>query len=66
MDKANPTKTNAAAGISIRNGPVEEIEVDKAPNGTPKRKTRESMVNGNSHRKISENEDDDKPLVGHR
>lgn len=66
MDKANPTKINAAAGISIRNGPVEEIEVNKALSSTPKRKARESMVNGNSHSKISENEDDDKPLVGHR
>jgi len=66
MDKANPTRINAAAGISIRNGPVEEMEVDKAPNGTSKRKSRESMVNGNSHKEASESEDDDKPLVGHR
>ncbi len=66
MDKANPTRINAAAGISIRNGPVEKMEVDKLPNVTSKRKSRESMVNGNSHKEASESEDDDKPLVGHR
>jgi len=66
MDKANPIRINAAAGISIRNGPVEEIEVDKAPKDTSKRKARESIVNGNSHKEASEREDEEKPLVGHR
>lgn len=66
MDNANPASINAAPGISIRNGPIEEMEVDEAPNGTSKRKGRGSMVNGKSYKEASESEDDDKPLVSQR
>lgn len=65
MDKANPTTKNAAPGISIWNGPMEEMDIDEAPNGTSKRKARGSMANGKSYREPTESEEDDKPLVSH-
>ena len=66
MDKANPAGKNAAPGISIRNGPVEEMDIDEAPNGTSKRKAKGDRGNGTSYKAASESEDDDKPLVGHK
>ncbi|KAL8796694.1 MAG: hypothetical protein Q9195_001084 [Heterodermia aff. obscurata] len=62
MDKANQAAKNAPAGISIRNGPVEEMDLDEpTANGTSKRKARGSMGNGHSYKEVSE-EEDDKPL----
>lgn len=66
MDKANPPTTNGAIGISIRNGPVEEINVDEPQtNGhlSSKRKARKSVTNGNSYKDASEESGDDAPLV---
>ena len=71
MDKANPAGKNTAPGISIRNGPVEEMDVDgpgmhgHAPNGTAKRKVRNSMGNEKTYKETSDDEDDDRPLVGY-
>jgi DNA topoisomerase I len=70
MDKQLPNHTNTA-GISIRNGPVEEMDVDdvdKAPrtNGVvvAKRKARSSVTNGKSYKDDTSSEsDDNKPLV---
>ena len=64
MDKANPPVQNGAAGISLRNGPVEEMDIDKPQtNGTTgKRKSRSSLSNGKSYKEPSD-EDDDVPLV---
>ena len=61
MDKANQAANNAPAGISIRNGPVDEMDLDEpAATGTSKRKAR--ISNGHSYKEVSE---DDKPLVCH-
>ena len=69
MDKANPGE-NAQAGISIRNGPLEEMDIDESPpkdtktngNGNGKRKSRPS--NGKTYKDASsEDEGGDKPLV---
>ena len=63
MDKANQAANNAPAGISIRNGPVDEMDLDEpTATGTSKRKARISMGNGHSYKEVSE---DDKPLVCH-
>lgn len=72
MDKANPFKNGVQMGISLRNGPVEEMEIDE-PNGgssktsavvSAKRKQRQSMTNGKSYKEASsENEEDEEPLV---
>lgn len=65
MDKANQAGQNAPAGISIRNGPVEEMDLDgPTTNGNSKRKVRGSMGNGQSYKEVSD-EDEDKPLVCH-
>lgn len=72
MDKANPAGKNAAPGISIRNGPVEEMDIDgpsthpRAPNGTAKRKMRNSIGNGKTYKETSDDEEDDKPLSKRR
>lgn len=72
MDKANPKSKNAAPGISIRNGPVVEMEIDEPTvNGAEtngkvngKRKARNSTGQRKSYKEASD-EDDDKetPLV---
>ncbi|KAL8813028.1 MAG: hypothetical protein Q9223_007150 [Gallowayella weberi] len=64
MDAANRSVSHAAPGISIRNGPVEEMDVDE-PSG--KRKARSSMTNGASYKDASdESSDDEKPLSKRR
>ena len=63
MDKAQPA-INGAAGISIRNGPIEEMDVDGPQlNGhaSAKRKARNS--NAKSYKEESEESDDAAPLV---
>jgi DNA topoisomerase-1 len=60
-----------APGISIRNGPVEEMDVDDADqaprtNGivAAKRKARSSVINGKSYKDdTSSDSDDNEPLV---
>jgi DNA topoisomerase I len=67
MDKQQPSNGNLNAGISIRHGPVEEMEVDdeRAPttNGVNgKRKSRGSV--GKTYKEAtSSDEEEDKPLV---
>ncbi|KAL6715797.1 DNA topoisomerase 1 [Lecanora helva] len=66
MDKANPPATNGAPGISIRNGPMDEMEVDEPEvNGhtNNKRKARTSAGKGKSYREESDEDDEeDKPI----
>ena len=66
MDKANPPAQNGAAGISIRNGPVDEMDIDEPQvNGNAgKRKARSSMGNRTSYKEASDEEEGgDVPLV---
>ena len=69
MDKANPPAAHGAPGISIRNGPVDEMDIDEPMNkgnANGKRKARSSMGNGKSYNEASEVDDEDgKPLVRH-
>lgn len=66
MDKDELSSTSINPGYSIRNGPVEEMDVDTpAVNGDTngKRKSRASMTNGKSYKEDSSSDEDDKPLV---
>lgn len=71
MDKANPTPKNAAPNISIRNGPVLELQVDGpsvnalGSNGRDngKRKARSSTGNRKSYKDETDEDEDEKPLV---
>lgn len=70
MDKANPPAAHGAPGISIRNGPVDEMEIDEpaaSGNANGKRKSRSSMGNGKSYKEASEEDDEEeKPLSKRR
>ena len=67
MDKANPPVANGAPGISFRNGPMDQMEIDgPGINGkaSSKRKSRGSMGKGRSYKEASDEEDEDEgPLV---
>lgn len=63
MDAAIKPAKHAAPGISIRNGPVEDMELDSQAATNGKRKARISNGNGVSYKDASD-EEDDKPLVG--
>lgn len=73
MDKANPTPKRALPGISIRNGPVDEMDIDDpgdhdlAVTGTAtgKRKARQSLTNGKgkNYKEVSSDEGGNEPLV---
>lgn len=73
MDKANPATGRAVPGISIRNGPVDEMEIDNQDvtdlhvngNATGKRKARQSLTNGKSknYKEVSSEEGENEPLV---
>lgn len=66
MDAQVPSNGHVEPGISIRMGPVDDMEVDApATNGNVngKRKGRNSIPNGKSYKDASSSEDDDKPLV---
>ena len=66
MDKANPPAINGAPGISIRNGPADEMDIDEPTmngNANGKRKARGNMGNGKSYKEASE--EDERPQVRH-
>lgn len=66
MDKEVPSNGHVEPGISIRMGPVDDMDVDEpAVNGNAngKRKARSSITNGKSYKDQSSSEEDDKPLV---
>lgn len=65
MDAANKPAKHAAPGISIRNGPVEAMDIDQQPGPNSKRKGRASMSNGVSYKDASDDSEEDKPLVCH-
>lgn len=64
MDAATKPVKHAAPGISIRNGPVKDIDVDGRTETNPKRKARTGISNGVSYKDASDEDEDDKPLVG--
>ncbi|SLM40070.1 topoisomerase i [Lasallia pustulata] len=76
MDKANPTPKRALPGISIRNGPVDEMDIDDpgdhdlAVTGTAtgKRKARQSLTNGKgkNYKEVSSDEGGNEPLSKRR
>ena len=72
MDKGNPSGDHVEPGISIRNGPMVEMDIEEhsskplQANGaaTTKRKARQSNGTGKSYNEVSnEDDDDDQPLV---
>ncbi|KAL8909384.1 MAG: hypothetical protein Q9207_000219 [Kuettlingeria erythrocarpa] len=65
MDAAIKPAKHAAPGISIRNGPVEDMELDSRAATNGKRKARVSNGNGSSYKDASD-EEDDKPLSKRR
>lgn len=69
MDAQLPSNGHVEPGISIRMGPVDDMDVDApATNGNAngKRKARTSITNGKSYKDASSSEDDDKPLSKRR
>lgn len=64
MDRSASKGKAAPAGLSIRNGPVDddEMDVDHAPNGTAKRKSRASIDKVVSYKDDSD-DSDGAPLV---
>lgn len=74
MDKANPPSKNAAPGISIRNGPVVEMDIDGPgingleTNGrdSGKRKARNSNGNRKSYKEATDEDDDDEEPLSKR
>jgi len=65
MDKQLPANGHVEPGISIRMGPVDNMDVD-GPNGTAngKRKSRGSIPNVSYKDHSGSEDEDDKPLVG--
>ena len=64
MDKSNSYSRPAPPGLSIRHGPVsDQMDVDSAPNGTVKRKSRASTGQPVKYKEESDS-DDGAPLVG--
>ncbi|KAF2464040.1 uncharacterized protein BDR25DRAFT_99044 [Lindgomyces ingoldianus] len=69
LDKQIPSNGHVEPGISIRMGPVEDMDID-APltngNVNGKRKSRGSIANGKSYKDASSSDEDDKPLSKRR
>lgn len=65
MDTANKPSKHAAPGISIRNGPVETMDLDQQPGVNGKRKGRAKMSNGAFYKDASDDSEEDEPLVGY-
>jgi DNA topoisomerase-1 len=64
MDKEVPSNGHVEPGISIRMGPVDDMDVDPpSTNGNAKRKARTSMTKSKTYKDASSSEDDAKPLV---
>ncbi|KAI9720062.1 MAG: hypothetical protein M1812_003189 [Candelaria pacifica] len=73
LDKSNPSGKHVIPGVSLRNGPVDEIDIE-APEtngvrangtGSGKRKSRPGATNGKTYKEASTGEgedDEDKPL----
>ncbi|KAL9593905.1 MAG: hypothetical protein Q9219_007323 [cf. Caloplaca sp. 3 TL-2023] len=66
MDATAKPARHAAPGISIRNGPMEEMDLDDKHETNGKRKARASMTNGVSYKDASDDEDDEEPLSKRR
>ncbi|KAF2186974.1 hypothetical protein K469DRAFT_705518 [Zopfia rhizophila CBS 207.26] len=69
MDKEIPSNGHVEPGLSIRMGPVEDMDVDTPltnGNVNGKRKARSSLSNGKSYKEEGSSEEDDKPLSKRR
>ena len=67
MDKQAPTNGHVEPGVSMVNGPVEKMDVDKSTtNGVSSSKRKSSLANGKTYKDASDSEDDDKPLQKRR
>ncbi len=67
MDKQLPSRGGLAPGISVANGPVEGMEIDKpTTNGTSNGKRKSAMANGKNYKDASDSEEDDAPLQKRR
>ncbi|KAL1878748.1 DNA topoisomerase 1 [Diaporthe australafricana] len=59
MDESTSRTQHSAAGISIRNGPIDDDSMDiDQPNGTAKRKSRSSIGNNVSYKDESDSDDE--------
>ncbi len=74
MDKSNPSGDHVVPGVSLRNGPVDDMDIDIPQangvhtngTGSGKRKSRSSAGDGKTYKEASTEEgedDEDKPLV---
>lgn len=66
MDKQVPSNGHVEPGISIRMGPVDDMDVDPPVtngNANAKRKARSSATNGKTYKDASSSDEDDKPIV---
>lgn len=63
MDKQIATNGHVEPGISMANGPVEDMDIDKPmTNGTGPAKRKASLAHRKSYREATDSEDDDVPL----
>lgn len=63
MDKSISKARPAPPGLSIRNGPIDDrMDIDSGPNGTAKRKSRNSTGQAVKYKEESDS-DDAAPLV---
>jgi DNA topoisomerase-1 len=68
LDKAHPSSKSVQPAISLRNGPVDEMDVDEPQiNGSAngKRKSRGSLGTKAKYKEESSSDTDDLPLVCH-
>ena len=66
MDRALPSKSSVRPGISVRNGPIDQMDVDGGANGAAvngKRKSRTSAITTYREASSGSDDEDDKPLV---
>ncbi|KAI9851766.1 MAG: DNA topoisomerase 1 [Thelocarpon superellum] len=74
MDKVTPSGNGVGPGLSIRNGPVDEMDIDEPEvngattngNAAGKRKARQSAGTTKTIKESSSDEEDDKPLSKRR
>ncbi|KAI9842030.1 MAG: DNA topoisomerase 1 [Sclerophora amabilis] len=74
MDRAVPSANRKEAGISLHNGPIDEMEIDQPDlngvvtngKGGGKRKSRQSASTGRNYKEASSDDEDDEPLSKRR
>ena len=65
MKTSNSNSDKVEPGISVRYGPVDEMDVDEPERGASngKRKSRASVGNSRSYKELTSDSEDDMPLV---